>query len=262
MNQKRTPAGVPTGGEFAGNEHDEAPALLGSEKNTLWQGGFDRLGQGDSMLLPMDTTEEFDVQSAEVHRDYSGDLLLVTTRSEPLAGSPELSAWAHDHEGLYDDFLDRDYLVQREALSGRLVMENRLRDDETDEGEVIRRGFLSDREHYLTRHLADGTFVERVAALRENNTIDVSAEDVATPDEAMREAKEAADGGPDISGASARALAKDITRGVGTIHPKLAKFGRTGCGHKDELLREVARARTADKIDSKTIWALEGWLEQ
>lgn len=262
MNQKRTPAGVPTGGEFAGNEHDEAAGALGTEKNTLWDGGFDRLGAGDTVLVPLETLVEHEgVQNGEVYRDYDGDIYLVTTRKEPLLGNPELASWAREHEDLYDDMLRDSYQTHRESRSGRLVTDNKLNDmDEDDEAEVIRRGFLSDTEHHLSRRIADGSFVADVEELRERNTIDVSDAPRTSPEDTAREIKDYYDGKvSEINSGTARAIAADVSRRSTAVFPKLDEFSRTGKCQRDEIMKECNRAIGSGRTEV-SLQVLEGWI--
>lgn len=72
MNQKRTPAGIPTGGEFAANEHDEAASSLAVERDAY---GYRR----DQRFM------------------FDGDVL-----------SPEeaLERWSNDHEIAWHDLIE------------------------------------------------------------------------------------------------------------------------------------------------------------
>lgn len=51
MNQKRTPAGVPTGGEFAANQHDEADADLATSQGSSFPEGFPETGTTNEKVM-------------------------------------------------------------------------------------------------------------------------------------------------------------------------------------------------------------------
>ena len=260
---KRQPAGIPIGGEFAANEHDEASSSL-----TGGEGLFDRIGTGDSVIVDWKHQPEgMEAIAGTLFRDYDGQMKLVAIHSSPLQDRRS-HEWARDHERAYEDFLSQEYDADREASSGRIVIESDVDEySDTDEGESIGRAFRSDPMTYFARQVDSGEFQRKVDEMIERDTIGVLGDRPTRAEE--QEMSNAVDdynaGEIDaISLPVAMTLARSFSKGTSAVLPKMEAFARTGYGSADHLSDELNRyfsrrnrpARGAS--DSDSIRASEG----
>ena len=71
--RKRQPRGIPTGGEFAANMHDEASSELGAEENELISMYFERVTEhgGDPVSDARDIIESIEAGAFDGMHDES-----------------------------------------------------------------------------------------------------------------------------------------------------------------------------------------------
>lgn len=261
MNQKRQPRGVPTGGQFDNNEHDEAGGILpGGEY------AFDRLGAGDSLVLPWGLQPDWaKAQGSSLFRDYDGQVMLITQYNSPLDGDWAAYEWAREHKPEYDDFLAREYGVEREHGTDRILIEVPVEEgddyDPSDEGdefterERIEQAFHADVSQHFSREVESGAFREKVNAMIAADTIGDAKGDNgerADLDTAMTAAVDYYNGDlAEIEPNVARTLAREFTRGTALSYPHLERFVRTGHGSVASMLDE------ANKIDMRRSYATD-----
>lgn len=242
MNQKRQPRGVPVGGQFDSNEHDEAGGILHGGRSA-----FDRIGQGDTLFLPWDVHPEGSkLQGSSLFRDYDGRVTLITQYPSPLDGDWDAHEWAKAHEHEYDDFLAREYGVEREYRTARILIETPVDEDENvPENDRIRQAFLSDVALHYEREVESGEFLRKVKAMVAADTIGSPSEsngDRADMDTATAAADDYYVGNiEEIDAPVARTLAAEFTRGTNVSYPHLENFARNGWGSAASMLEEANR---------------------
>ena len=116
-NQKRTPAGVPTGGEFAANSHDEArPILPGytyEERKTVSGAPAEHMQIGESRSAR--TSSEYAPLTVESFRFKDGTKVVMLTPGDKYAD--------------WDDYESRaTFLAQSSEMRGTVERVNNYRD--------------------------------------------------------------------------------------------------------------------------------------
>lgn len=108
MSQKRTPKGVPTGGEFAANTHDEAPAM---------DAVFDEASMSEVGLPPIPKPVATEEQAQRVSTAFSWGHQWM--RKEAMQAATEIVQKQHDHPDASPDeitkLLVRDYEDRNET---------------------------------------------------------------------------------------------------------------------------------------------------
>ncbi len=249
MSQSRQPKGVPIGGQYAANSHDEARASL------LPSRGADTIQNGDSMVLPAPHPIG-QILGSSVFRDFDGSLSATVDIYAPL--NVEQSRWRQKNPYSYDDFVESRYGA-RVGAGNRISIESDMDTVSLDTSRIIEN---DDRVRSLVNDIDSREFFSALDDLIEKDTVVAEGRRFSVED-ATAEAHDYCQGAvSEIDPLAARTLAAEVTRGGGlTRIPELRDFAQSGLGSKATMFRELQREpmpTTPSGIERRT--ALEGFL--